>query len=120
MVGGGDSRWLGSPQSWRGPGCNGYGAKYLGRALPLLRRFIAEELPRLKLNVRDSNGLYKFTTATLRRYLARHLGEDKAYGALIAIVTGHLMAELARNGYEIVYRRKGTYIVRRVGGDGKQ
>ncbi|WP_054854569.1 hypothetical protein [Vulcanisaeta distributa] len=72
----------------------------------MLRRFIAEELPRLRLNVRDSNGLYKFTTNALRRYLARHLGEDKAYGALIAIVTGHLMAELVRNGYEIVYRRK--------------
>ncbi|WP_054854579.1 hypothetical protein [Vulcanisaeta distributa] len=86
----------------------------------MLRRFIAEELPRLKLNVRGGDGLYKFTTATLRRYLARHLGEDEAYGALIAIVTGHLMAELARNGYEVVYHRKGVYIVRRVGGDGKQ
>ncbi len=89
--------------------------------MPLLRRFIVEELPRLKANVRDSNGLYKFTTSMLRRYLARHLGEDEAYGALIALVTGHLMAELVRSGYEVVYHhRGGTYIVKRVGGDGEQ
>ena len=86
-------------------------------AIKLFRRFLDEELEKYRLNVRQSNDVYKFSTVVLREYFAKYVGEDRAAKCVIALTTGHIEIELMRSGFEIVERRRGVFIVRRVKGD---
>ncbi|ADY01202.1 hypothetical protein VMUT_0994 [Vulcanisaeta moutnovskia 768-28] len=87
--------------------------------MPILHRFIVEELPKFKMNIKSDNGLYKFTVNAVRRYLVKYLPESEVDGAVIALATGRLTIELVRHGFEVVRRHRGVYIVRRVVGDGE-
>ncbi|GAB6944214.1 hypothetical protein JCM14467A_09960 [Vulcanisaeta sp. JCM 14467] len=82
-------------------------------AIRLFRRFVREELPKYRVNVRRDDGTYKLTTARIRQFLAKYLPENEVSGAMIAL-SFYLHGELHRLGFEVVYsNNRGTYIIRK-------
>ena len=77
----------------------------------MFERFVVEELPRYRLNIRSDSPYFKLTTDRLRAYLAKYLPENEVSGALIALMT-RIDYELNRLGYEVIRRHKGTIIIR--------
>ena len=93
------------------------GDRYVDGAKELVRRFLEEELPRHRRNVRTDDGTFKITPRILRSYFARYVGgnDDIARSMIISIYSGGLRVMLEELGYEILYSHKGVIIIRKRG-----